>query len=81
MSVSKVIFQSYMKDPADHFATPGDVETHADLSVDEKIKILESWKLDEEELQVATDENMGGATPGRMPQVVSALNRIKQTLR
>lgn len=80
MAVSKETFQSYMRDPTEHFDSPEEVETHAELSLEQKLEILESWKLDEEELQVATEENMQGGNADCLPQVVSALTRVRRLL-
>ena len=47
-----------------------------ELSKDEKIAVLQSWKLDEEALSRATSENMGG---GERPHIREA-DRALQTL-
>ena len=78
MSVSEKILQSYINCPVEYFASPDDVLRNVDLSDKEKLRILEAWKLDEEELQVATEENMGGSGKNRLSEVVTALGKLDQ---
>jgi hypothetical protein len=61
----KADIEAIIKDPAKHFAAPRDVVADANLTVDEKRRILDSWAVDAQLLSVAEEENMaGGDRPG-----------------
>lgn len=68
--------KNLIKNPAKHFSTPADVLGHADLSNEDKRRILESWKVDEQELAKATEENMGQSDSNLLDEVVAALDSI-----
>lgn len=68
--------KNFINNPADHFTTPADVLGHADLSTEDKQRILESWKVDEQELAKATEENMGQSDSNLLDEVVAALDSI-----
>ncbi len=76
MGVSAQQLKAFIADAADHFATPDEVLSHAQLSDDEKRKILESWKVEEEELMTATEENMGSSDSNVLSQVNKALQKL-----
>ena len=46
---------------------------HPHLTREEKIDILQRWKYDALELEVAEDENMGGGEPSMLEQVLESL--------
>ena len=46
-------------DPSAVFGSPDEVVDTPDLGDTDKIRILERWESDAEQLQVATEENMG----------------------
>lgn len=60
MSVDEKTLKAYLHNAAEHFRDPQEVLNHSGLSRDDKRRILESWKVDEQELITATGENMGG---------------------
>ncbi len=60
-------------DPTAAFRTPEAVVQHPGLTREEKIDILECWKYDACELEVAEDENMGGGGPSMLEGVLRAL--------
>ena len=63
MAIDTETLKKMLKDPADHFTSPAEVLTHSDLNHEQKQSILESWKVDEQELAKATEENMGRMLP------------------
>ncbi len=60
-------------DPTAVFPTPDAVLEHPSLTREEKTDILERWRYDARELEVAEDENMGGGEPSMLEQVLKAL--------
>ncbi|MFN3163176.1 MAG: hypothetical protein ACE37N_06770 [Pseudohongiellaceae bacterium] len=68
--------KNFINNPAEHFTTPADVLGHTDLSTDDKQRILESWKVDEQELAKATEENMGQSDTTLLVDVVAALESL-----
>ncbi|GAB5500909.1 MAG: hypothetical protein PsegKO_32200 [Pseudohongiellaceae bacterium] len=68
--------KNFINNPAEHFTTPADVLGHTDLSTDDKQRILESWKVDEQELAKATEENMGQSDTNLLVDVVAALESL-----
>jgi len=54
------------------------VEHDPDLSLEDKLAILESWEDGERELLVAEEENMGGGERSRLAEVVAARVRIER---
>lgn len=76
MPIDNDTLSNMIKDPADHFAAPADVLASEQLSPEQKQAILESWKVDEQELATATEENMGGSDNNILADVVAALNEL-----
>jgi len=64
------------EDPAAVFATPQDVVDHKGLSRDEKLRILERWRLDALDMEVATEENMAGGEQSMLYQVTLAIEAL-----
>ncbi len=56
----KTDFGTIMLDPARHYAEPRDVLADAELSAEQKRRVLQSWILDAERLSEAEAENMPG---------------------
>lgn len=52
--------QRALLDPSAVFDSPEEVAAAPDLEDEDKIRVLQRWESDAEQLQVATDENMGG---------------------
>lgn len=65
-----------IKDPASHFASPGEVVSHPTYSEGEKVEILRAWELDAYQRQIATEENMGGGDEPDLNEVEVALKRM-----
>ncbi len=63
--------------PHRHFDKPYDVVAETDLSLSDKIKILESWKLDAQRLAESTAENMSGGEESDLRDVSKALGELK----
>jgi len=64
-------------DPTSVFAHPHDVLMNDSLSRDQKIDILRRWAYDAREIEVADDENMGGARLGdTLDEVLKCLNQL-----
>ncbi|MEX0618803.1 MAG: hypothetical protein WDZ76_01260 [Pseudohongiellaceae bacterium] len=77
MNTGKELYQEYLKHPSQNFGSPYEVLEKDGLNDEQKYEILQSWKLDEEEQSVATDENMEGGEGGnRISEVVDALSRL-----
>lgn len=64
--------------PASVFATPDDLVVEAALTREQKIQALRQWHYDLRELQVATEENMGGEDDAgaTLKTVEAALRRL-----
>ena len=58
--------ENAISDPTKYYDCPMDVVDDDDLDLEEKRRILESWKKDAELLSTAQDENM---TVGERPQL------------
>jgi len=73
------IVNKAIADASQVFATPMEVVEAADLSREEKIKILKNWELDARRLVSSGDENMAQERgPGRsqLPEVQAALRAL-----
>lgn len=51
---SKVVLDGVSR----QFERPGDIVASADLSAEQKVRLLREWEFDLRELQVASEENM-----------------------
>jgi DNA-directed RNA polymerase subunit H (RpoH/RPB5) len=78
MAIDTEQLKKMLKDPADHFTSPSEVLTHSELSHEQKQSVLESWKVDEQELAKATEENMGRSDSNLLAEVVAALKELDQ---
>ncbi len=63
--------------PQRHFGRPEDVLNEPTLGVDEKRRILESWKLDAQRLAESTAENMSGGEETDLRDVSKVLVQLK----
>jgi hypothetical protein len=77
MTVDEERLRAYISDAASHFKSPEDVLNHSELSAQEKRKILESWKVDAQELSTAAEENMGNDDPDMLEKVTAALRTLE----
>jgi hypothetical protein len=68
--------ENAISDPTRHYARPMDVVNDESLEVDEKRKILESWKKDAELLSTAQAENMSGGERAQLQDVSLALSAL-----
>lgn len=75
--VSHKQYEEMLKDPKQHFNRPDEVLKAQSLSGQQKLAVLKAWQLDAEELQVATEENMGGGEPDLLDEVIAALGRLR----
>lgn len=70
-------FEEYMRNPGKAFNSPAEVVQHAGLNAAQKIRILQQWKDEVEQLQAATAENMPGPMPeGLMKEINKALEGL-----
>lgn len=60
-------------DPGSVFEAPEAVLECAELSREDKIRILRSWEYDAAELEVSTEEGMGGPRESLLQRVLEAL--------
>lgn len=70
----KTLFKKAMANPAEVFDSPMELSNDNRFSFDQKLKILESWALDEKALLRAESENMGSGT--NKPKASSLLKII-----
>ncbi len=62
-----------LRDPGSVFADPESVVSCAELTSEEKVRVLRSWEYDAAELEVAEEEGMRGARDGLLQRIVLAL--------
>lgn len=68
--------ENAISDPTRHYACPMDVVRDDELELEEKRRILESWKKDAELLSTAQDENMTGGERPQLQDVSLALGEL-----
>jgi hypothetical protein len=68
--------ENAIADPTRFYASPMDVVHDEELDVDQKRRILESWKRDAELLSTAQDENMAGGERPQLQDVSLALGAL-----
>jgi hypothetical protein len=78
MSAHQEHVEQAISDPTRAYATPMDVIHDEDLSIEEKRKILESWKRDAQLLSTAQDENMAGGERPQLQDVSLALTELER---
>lgn len=69
---------SHIHDPELEFGDPKRLAMSRDLSLQRKLEVLESWRLDLIELQRAEDENMRGreAEPGSTAKKLAEVSAV-----
>jgi hypothetical protein len=70
-------FEELLKDPSRFYERPQAVADDKTLTGEQKLSLLESWAKDEERLNVATEENMGGGENSRLDEVLAVLVRLR----
>ena len=75
--VSKKV-EKAVENPGSRFDHPLEVVRADDLSLREKLDILESWEDEAHQLLTATDENMKGGEPSRIDEIRKAIDLLKQ---
>lgn len=78
MSAHQEQVENAISDPTRHYTRPMDVVNDESLDIEEKRKILESWKKDAELLSTAQDENMAGGERPQLQDVSLALNELNE---
>lgn len=68
--------ESAISDPTRRYGCPMDVLRDDELDLDEKRRILESWKQDAQLLSTAQDENMTGGERPQLQDVSLALGEL-----
>ena len=63
--------------PQRYFSSPDKVLVEPELTVDDKRRILESWKLDAQRLAESTAENMSGGEETDLREVSKVLIQLK----
>ncbi len=77
MSSNQEQVESAISDPTRHYTCPMDVVHDDSLDIEEKRKILESWKKDAELLSTAQAENMTGGERPQLQDVSLALQELE----
>ncbi|MBD1549548.1 hypothetical protein [Roseibium aggregatum] len=71
-------FAEQLKDPRAHFATPDGILRTADLTRDERLKLLRRWEEDERALVRAGSESpMTGGEQTMLDDVQKAIRRLE----
>lgn len=72
MDIEKVV-----QSPAEYFSSPAQVATEPALTLEQKIRVLESWEVDTNRLLTSDAENMPG---DEHEQITVQLQEINATL-
>ena len=67
-----------LEHPATYYAAPDDILSDNDLSVEEKIKALDTWEQDARQQLTASNEGMAGSAEGIDPNDRSRLAEIER---
>jgi hypothetical protein len=78
MATHQEQIESAISDPTRHYTCPMDVVNDESLDMEEKRRILESWKKDAELLSTAQGENMAGGERPQLQDVNLALQELGQ---
>jgi hypothetical protein len=78
MSTHPEQVENAISDPTRHYSCPMDVVNDDALDLDEKRRILQSWKKDAELLSTAQDENMSGGERPQLQDVSLALGELER---
>ena len=68
-----------IKNPSSIFNDPLDIVASDELTKEEKIKILESWRYDAKQMSVATEENMVGINGELFFKILDALKLLNSS--
>ncbi|HWA47468.1 MAG TPA: hypothetical protein VG742_04295 [Dongiaceae bacterium] len=78
--MDKQEFEKAMLDVSKAFASPEDICHHADLTRDQKLKLLQQWDYDLQLLLVAAEENMPRQAettePGNTAELVRRIHKL-----
>jgi hypothetical protein len=77
--MNNTVVDKAIADPSRVFNTPSEVVEAADLSTEEKVKILENWELDARRLMESAGENMideKGRERDQLPEIQRALRKL-----
>ncbi len=69
--------EAILQDPAAVYDKPADLLKDSRLSDEQKLKVLEQWEYDAEELLVATEENMPGPEETQLDDILAAKQQLK----
>jgi hypothetical protein len=72
-------FEELLKDPSRFYDRPEEIADDKTLTAEQKLSLLESWAADEQRLQIATEENMGGGERSRLDEVLEVLGRLRHS--
>ena len=62
--------------PAEHFASPADIANDETLSMEEKVRALDTWEQDARQMMTASNEGMPGSAEGQRPDDRSRLGEV-----
>ena len=79
MTPDLVDMKKAIANPSGVFDTPVDIVEHAELSKDEKVKLLRVWETDALELETAAQESMTGGEASRLREVHEALRMLEES--
>jgi len=74
------ILREWVRNPELQFGAPAEILKSIDLTDDEKLKLLSSWKNDLLELQHASEENMRGRD-GESSRSADVLGQVLAAIR
>jgi len=78
--MDKQDFEKALLDVSKVFGSPEEIQQHADLTREQKLKLLQQWDYDLQLLLVASEENMPsqskGDEPGRTAELVRKIHKI-----
>ena len=76
--MDKQDFEKALLDVSKVFDSPEDIAHHADLTREQKLKLLQQWEYDLQLLLVAAEENMPsqGSEPGKTAELVQRIHKI-----
>lgn len=65
-----------IKNPTEVFADPLEIVESDEITREEKIKILKSWRYDAKQMSVATEENMLGKNSEMFSKILGTLKLL-----
>jgi hypothetical protein len=83
-TMDKQDFEKAMLDVSKAFERPEDICNHADLTREQKLKLLQQWEYDLQLLLVAAEENMPSKDakeePGNTAELVRRIHKIVEQM-